>query len=110
MSFVMVLTTVATEEQARVLSRSLVDAGLAACVHLQPIRSVYRWKGEVFEEPEWRLALKTTSEQYEAVERHIQERHTYEVPEIVRVEITGGSPEYLRWIEESVAGGPRKDE
>lgn len=106
----MVLTTVATEEQARALARSLVDAGLAACVHLQPVRSVYRWKGEVFDEPEWRLAVKTTSERHAAVERHIQERHTYETPEIVRVEITGGSAEYLRWIEESVAAGSPKHE
>jgi periplasmic divalent cation tolerance protein len=99
----MVLTTVATEEQARLLARYLVEGGLAACVQLQPIRSVYRWKDEVFDEPEWRLAVKTTAERFEAVERHIKERHTYEMPEIVRVEITGGSAEYLRWIEESVA-------
>lgn len=110
MTFIMVLTTVATEERARALARSLVDSGLAACVHLQQIQSVYRWKGEVFDEPEWQMAVKTTSERYTAVERHIKERHTYETPEIVRVEITDGSAEYLRWIEESVASGSPKNE
>jgi periplasmic divalent cation tolerance protein len=101
----MVLTTVGSEEQAGTLARSLVDAKLAACVHIQPIRSVYSWKGEVFDEPEWRLAIKTTADRYEAVELHIKERHSYETPEIVRVAIDGGSAEYLKWIEESVRPG-----
>ena len=102
MNFVMVLTTTASEEQAAALARSVIDAGLAACVHLQPIRSVYRWKGEVFDEPEWRLAVKTTAEHYEALERHIKDRHSYETPEILRIDIQGGSAEYFRWIEETV--------
>jgi periplasmic divalent cation tolerance protein len=102
MGCVIVLTTVGSEEQASALARSLVDAKLAACVHIQPIRSVYRWKGEVLDEPEWRLAIKTTADRYDAVERHIKERHSYETPEIVRVAIDGGSAEYLRWIEENV--------
>jgi len=100
--FVMVLTTTSNEEQGAALARSLVEAGLAACVHLHPIRSVYRWKGEVFDEPEWRLTAKTTLDRYEAVERHIRERHPYETPEIVRLPIDGGSAEYLRWIQESL--------
>ena len=102
MAVVMVLTTAATEEQASALARSMVESGLAACVHIQAIRSVYRWEGELFDEPEWRVAAKTTAERYEAVERHIRQRHTYETPEILRVAIDGGSAEYLRWIEESV--------
>ena len=102
MSFVMVLTTTASEEQASALARSIVEGGLAACVHIQPIRSVYRWKGEVFDEREWRLAVKTTAERYEALARHIKDRHSYETPEIVRIDIQGGSAEYLRWIEETL--------
>jgi periplasmic divalent cation tolerance protein len=102
MGFVMVLTTAGSEEEGGALARSLVEAGLAACVHIQPIRSVYRWKGEVCDEPEWRVAVKTAARKYGEVERHIKERHPYETPEIVRVEIDGGSAEYLRWIEECV--------
>lgn len=102
MNFVIVLTTTASEEQAAALARSIIDAGLAACVHLQPIRSVYRWKGEVLDDPEWRLVIKTTAERYEALERHINDRHSYETPEILRIDIQGGSAEYLRWIEETV--------
>lgn len=99
MEYQLAMTTVSGESEATALARSLVEAGLAACVQLQPIRSVYRWKGEVRENPEWRLMVKITADHYRDVERHIRERHSYELPEIISVRIEGGSPEYLRWLE-----------
>jgi periplasmic divalent cation tolerance protein len=102
-NYILVLTTVADEEQAGDLARSIVDAGLAACVQIQPIRSVYRWKGETCDEPEWRLMIKTTGAQYAKLEQHIKTNHAYETPEIVQVPITGGSREYLAWMDEYTA-------
>jgi periplasmic divalent cation tolerance protein len=102
--YILVLTTVANEEQAGELARSIVGAGLAACVQMHPIRSVYRWKGEVCEEPEWRLMIKTAGAQYARVEQHIKANHKYETPAIVRVAITGGSRETLAWIDECTGG------
>jgi len=99
MEYQLVMTTVADESEAAALSRSLVEAGLAACVQIQPIRSVYRWKGELREDSEWRLTAKIMADRYPDVERHIRERHSYELPEIVSVRVEGGLPEYLRWLE-----------
>jgi periplasmic divalent cation tolerance protein len=101
---ILVLTTVADEEQAGDMARSIVDAGLAACVQIQPIRSVYRWKGETCDEAEWRLMIKTISAHYAKLEQHIKANHAYETPEIVQVPITGGSREYLAWMDECTRG------
>jgi periplasmic divalent cation tolerance protein len=79
-----------------------VDAGLAACVQIQAIRSVYKWKGEVCAEPEFLLMIKTAERQYASLEQHIKANHSYETPEIVKLPITGGSREYLAWIDECV--------
>jgi periplasmic divalent cation tolerance protein len=95
---VLVLTTVATEQAANDLSHSIVSARLAACVQIQPVRSVYRWKGEVCAEPEWQLAIKTTAGRYADLELHIRANHAYETPEIVCLPIAAGSPDYLAWI------------
>jgi periplasmic divalent cation tolerance protein len=100
--YAIVVTTVGSEEQAAALARSIVEARLAACVQIEAIRSVYRWQDEVRDEPEWRLAIKTTAQRYAELERHIKANHSYDTPEIVRVEIAGGSSEYLRWINECV--------
>lgn len=96
-----VLTTTATEQQAADLARSILDAHLAACVQIQAIRSFYRWKGELINEPEWRLTIKTAAHQRQAVEAHIKAHHTYETPQIVWIDL-GGSAEYIRWLDESL--------
>ena len=101
-TYILVLTTVATEQQADDLARSIMDAGLAACVQMQSIRSVYRWRGEVCAEPECLLMIKTTEVQYPNLEEHIKANHSYETPEIIKLPITGGSREYLAWIDECV--------
>ncbi len=90
-TYIIVITTVATEQQADALAQSIVTAKLAACVQIQPIRSVYQWKGEVCAESEFRLVIKTSENHYAALEQHIKANHAYETPEIVRLPITGGS-------------------
>jgi periplasmic divalent cation tolerance protein len=101
-TYIIVLTTVGTKQFATDLARSIVGARLAACVQMQSVQSVYRWKGEVRAEPEWLLAIKTTAARYADLESHIRANHSYETPEIVRLPITGGSSEYLAWISDSV--------
>jgi len=100
--YIVVLTTVGTKQFANDLARSLVEARLAACLQIQPVQSVYRWKDKVCSEPEYLLAIKTTDARYAELEKFIRANHSYETPEIVRVEIAGGSREYLGWIGESV--------
>lgn len=101
-TYILVLTTVATRQFANDLARSIVDARLAACVQMHGVESVYRWKGEVCNEPEWQLAIKTSDAKYAELEQHIRANHSYETPEIVRLAIAGGSREYLAWIGECV--------
>jgi periplasmic divalent cation tolerance protein len=101
-AYIVVLTTVGTKQFANDLAHSIVSARLAACVQIQAVQSVYRWKGEVRAEPEWRLAIKTTDGRYADLEQHIRANHSYETPEIVRLAIAGGSREYLAWIGECV--------
>jgi periplasmic divalent cation tolerance protein len=98
----MVFTTTDSAEHASSLARGIVEARLAACVHIEAIRSIYRWQGAVHDEPEWRLAIKTRASRYVELEQHIKTHHSYRTPEIVRIEIAGGSKEYLAWIDECV--------
>jgi periplasmic divalent cation tolerance protein len=103
-SCIVVLTTVGTKQFANDLAQSIVSARLAACVQIQQVQSVYRWKGKVCSEPECVLAIKTTDAKYAELEKHIRANHSYELPEIVQMPIAGGSAEYLAWIGESVNG------
>jgi len=66
------------------------------------INSTYRWEGAVHTETEWLLIVKTRSDQFEEVRAAIRELHSYDLPEIVMLDITDGDPDYLAWIDASV--------
>jgi periplasmic divalent cation tolerance protein len=88
-------------ETALRLARLLVEGRLAACVQVvDPIRSVYRWKGAVREEAEALLLAKSAQDRVPRIEELLRREHPYELPELAAVPITGGSVNYLQWIEE----------
>ena len=99
-AYCIVLTTTASEVEADALARWIVEARLGACVQILPVRSIYRWKGEVCAEPEWRLSIKTRQAVFQELARFITSHHAYETPEIMQVPITAGSDAYLRWLED----------
>jgi periplasmic divalent cation tolerance protein len=94
-----VTTTTDAREAASALARSAVEARLAACAQvLGPIESTYRWDGTVEVASEYLVLLKTTTDRVAALQEHILARHTYDVPEVIVTDVTGGNPAYLRWL------------
>ena len=99
--FIQVVTTTATQEDARKIAGALVEQRLAGCVQIVgPIESSYRWQGKIETAAEWQCWIKTRHELYDKVEQAIRKLHTYEVPEILAVPIVAGSKPYLRWLDE----------
>ena len=99
----LVLTTVASHEEAQKIARGLVERRLAACVNILPkVQSIYRWQEKIEETEEWLLIIKTKQHIFERLRDAIVELHSYDVPEIVCLVIEDGSREYLRWIGDSV--------
>lgn len=98
----LVFTTLPDAEFAGKLARNLVEKRLAACVNiLSACHSVYRWQGDVQEDGEIPLMIKTTAELYPALETYLRQHHPYAVPEIIALDIAQGLPEYLNWVDES---------
>jgi periplasmic divalent cation tolerance protein len=96
-----VLVTVPDLDSSRKISKRVIEGGLAACANIFPINSIYRWKGEIMEEGEYAILLKIRTEDFEALRKAVLELHPYEVPCIVRYEISEGHEPYLDWIGES---------
>ena len=97
-----VLVTCPHAEAAATLARTLVEERLAACGNVLPgLRSIYRWEGEVLDEPEVLLLLKTTAARFEALHERVLALHPYQVPEVISLAVEAGHAPYLEWV----AGG-----
>lgn len=95
----LILVTAGTEEEAAKIGRTLVEEKLAACANIVPrIRSIYRWKGEIHDERESLVLIKTRTSMFHALKARVRELHSYEVPEITALPITHGLQEYLDWV------------
>lgn len=103
---VRVETTVDSRDGAERLARSVVEHRLAACAQVSgPITSFYRWEGRIQADEEWTVVVKTAADRLDELTAHIGEVHPYDVPEVVAVPVTGGSPAYLEWVRDETRGG-----
>ena len=97
-----VMVTAGSRDEAEAIAQNLVASKLAACVSLMPIRSIYTWQGQVHNEEEWQLFIKTDLAFFDTLEAKIRELHSYEVPEIIALPLVAGSAPYLAWISAQV--------
>ena len=96
---VIILST-AGEREARGIAQALVMQHLAACVNIIPVESVYRWEGKLCEDREHLLIIKTVTSNADSVMHEIRNLHSYELPEMIVLPVSGGYPLYLQWLAE----------
>jgi len=96
---VIILST-AGEREARGIAQALVMQHLAACVNIMPVESVYRWEGKLCEDREHLLIIKTVTSNADSVMHEIRNLHSYELPEMIVLPVSGGYPLYLQWLAE----------
>jgi periplasmic divalent cation tolerance protein len=78
---VLVLTTEADQARAQALAEALLERRLVACVSLQPLQSLYRWKGQLQRDAEVQLLFKTSADQLGRLQDAVMELHSYDTPE-----------------------------
>jgi len=103
LSYLLVLSTVPTLQEARKLAHFLLEKRLATCVNItSPVESHYWWKHKKERSKEYLLLIKTVAEKFRKLEKVIRENHSYEVPEIIGIPIQKGSAKYLAWIAKEI--------
>ncbi len=99
-----ITVTCGSSEEARRIGQMMVEAELAACAQHWEITSCYRWHGQVIEEPEWLLLLKSQQRHFESICEAIRSVHAYDLPAIVMMPIVGTAPGYTNWLRTETNG------
>jgi periplasmic divalent cation tolerance protein len=106
MDTIAVFTTIDSREQAEAIATALVERGLAACVQISEITSVYSWQGRIENDREFRVMAKTLDERYAEIEAAIRELHSYDLPAIYAVPVSHAFAPYAEWVEENTTAHP----
>jgi periplasmic divalent cation tolerance protein len=93
-----VTSTAPSREVAMALAGALVNGRLAACVNVLPCTSVYRWEGEVKQDDEHLMVIKTRRTYIDDINDLFAREHPYDLPELISMEVEDGSAGYLKWM------------
>ena len=95
----LVMTTITDIDKGKLLARQIIEEQLVACCNIVPgVTSIYRWKGELCEDQECLLVMKTTEIRYTQLSKFFLQHHPYETPELIALPITQSTQEYLSWV------------
>ena len=103
MNFFLTYIITKNENEALKIANLAVKKNLAACGNILPnMKSIYKWQNKLQNDNETLLILKTNSNKYPLLEKLILEKHSYEVPCILKIPISDGNKEYLKWVNDSL--------
>jgi len=100
---VVLFITTADEEEARLISRVLLEQKKAACVNIVPgVSSLFWWQGNIDSAQESLLVVKTRAMLVDDIVQLVKQLHSNDVPEIIALPIVGGNKDYLEWVDREV--------
>ena len=98
--YTFVYITTSGEKESKYIGKTLVEEKLSACVNIVPsIESIYLWKGEIEEDNESLLIVKTKAYNIDKIIKRVREIHSYETPAILAIPIIEGSKDYLDYLD-----------
>ena len=104
MSINLIYMTAGSSEEAEKIGRELVSGNLAACVNIfSGMKSIYRWQDELQSDEEVVVIAKTTAEKVDELMERVKAIHSYDVPCILQLPVTGGHQPFLDWISNEVS-------
>lgn len=96
-----VQTTCKDMDEAKKIAKILLKKRLAACIQISNVVSLYTWNNKLCDDNEKLLSIKTKKKNFKKIQREIKENHSYDLPEIISIDIENVSKEYKKFIGEN---------
>jgi len=98
-TYVIVLVTTGSKQEAEKIARHLINERLIACANIiGPVSSLFHWSGKIEHAEEYLMLLKSRMSLFHTLAEAVKAFHSYEVPEILVLPVIGGSEVYLNWL------------
>ena len=97
----LLITTVPNLLLAEQLAKELIESKQAACVSIKEIKSIYKWQGNIEENKEFEITIKSLPENLNELTLVLKKKITYDVPELI-YKIFDSENSYFQWIKESI--------
>lgn len=105
---VFVYITTKDKDEAVKIAKKAVSERLAACANIiDQMSSIYWWEGEIQQDQECVLILKTRQNLVVELTEMVRHVHSYDCPCIVALPIEGGNDAYLAWIRQQTNPEPQ---
>ena len=98
MEAIFVYTTFPDWESAKKAVREILERKLAVCANMREHEAMYWWEGEIRDEKEVGVILKTEVSKWKELREAIKELHPYDVPLIARIDLDKLNREYSEWM------------
>ncbi|MCA8995626.1 MAG: divalent-cation tolerance protein CutA [Planctomycetaceae bacterium] len=99
MDLAIIYVTAPSSEEALRISQALLNEKLIACANiLNGMTSVYEWQGEVHQDSEVVLLLKTHPTRIREVTERVLALHSYETPCVFALHSHEGSRPFFDWV------------
>jgi len=98
----LIISTYESEEKAADAAKNMVEKRLAACATFFKVRSLYKWKGKIEDATEYLVIYKTLSTKVEQLKSEVLKTHSYEVPELLEIDVDGVGEAYLGWLSDTL--------
>lgn len=93
-----VITTTDNKKTAELIAKKLIESKLAACVQIDDVHSFFYYDQKPMNAKEVRLWIKANNDNYKFIEDFIKLHHNYQLPQIVKIDVTDGLPGYIDWV------------
>ena len=98
-TYIVVLITTGTPEEAQRIAAVLLERRQAACVNIVPrVSSRFWWQGKPDSAEESLLIVKTKASLLDGIVALVKQSHSYDVPEVIALPVVGGNQDYLDWL------------
>jgi periplasmic divalent cation tolerance protein len=107
-TYVIVMVTTASKQEAEKIAQQLLKKRLIACANITgPVSSLFHWSGKLEKAVEYLIFMKSRKDLFEKLKETVKALHSYEVPEILALPVVDGSEAYLGWLDSCLAGAKK---